>query len=154
MCSNQIAHTQIYTTNACIRNTRPYPAKISRKLTKPNWNEEKNGGREEKGGGSSNCHSNANAANVSQSRFQFAYELKSFCRAPECLTEYKLIVVSVSVDMYVRITRANNISHINSHFNQFACNLRGWNNIELVYGQRRTWKLKCFISRILWGTCY
>lgn len=39
--------------------------------------------------------------------------------------------VSVSasvVCLCVRITRANNISHINSHFNQFACNLRGWHN--------------------------
>lgn len=32
------------------------------------------------------------------------------------------------VCLCVRITRANNISHINSHFNQFACNLRGWHN--------------------------
>lgn len=37
--------------------------------------------------------------------------------------------VSASVVcLCVRITRANNISHINSHFNQFACNLRGWHN--------------------------
>lgn len=39
--------------------------------------------------------------------------------------------VSVSMSVVclcVRITRANNISHINSHFNQFACNLRGWHN--------------------------
>jgi len=36
----------------------------------------------------------------------------------------------------VRKTRANNISHINSHFNQFACNLRGCNNFCPTTTQR------------------